>query len=468
MVYLRSEAFNDNNLQPLGSSAAPTRGTSPVPSLRQPSSKAEEDADMQQALAASQQGQSSVTYNDANFRPATKSHYDPSNWAMTTTTSAIDSHQSNEIIPDLEPHERQNQAGEPRFVKQLTSGDYLPNLLTIAHSIPLARRALLLPHKEYSSYGSDSEWWKGHAIRLPRIVSTVDGAPMEPANSEKDEVVAEMQRLMALLDASSRSYGSAEFLASLISSAAIKSLLPDYSTTALDRSLQIWEDAASAADTEHSAESAVFHSLIGTTSPEGMGTPDLWSLPLCVNTDAEPTVNLAEVMDNTLWDMDADEEAFCDNFMERCADVLPMRLTQADSSKETLNVIIPATLYVDKYLKENVDATRDIRKQMAQSKKKMEKIETVQFKLRNFKQPQRASFLDTASLLKHSINYFSGETRKTLLEEREAAGAGGEIDIPPPPEHHSVIAEQLSAVYREVEAKLEGWSSKHQLSSVKH
>ena len=98
----------------MGSSAAPTRGTSPVPSLRQPSSKAEEDADMQQALAASQQGQGGVTYNAANFRPATKNHYDPANWAMTTTTSAIDSHQSNEIIPDLEPHERQNQAGEPR------------------------------------------------------------------------------------------------------------------------------------------------------------------------------------------------------------------------------------------------------------------------------------------------------------------------------------------------------------------
>lgn len=429
-----------------------------MPSLRQPSTRADEDADIQRALAASQSDQ---TGSNANFRPATQGYYDPSRWSM-ATVSGVDSQQASEIIPDLEPHERQNATGHPRFLKQLPSGDYLPNLLTIAHSIPMARRALLAPYKSYSSYGSDSDWWKGHSIRLPRIVSTVDGAPMEPATTERDEMIAEMQRLMALLDESSRSYGSAESLVRLASSFAVNRS-DVTSESMLDRVLQVWEAAAKNAAPEHAAESGVFHSLIGTTSAEGTTTPNLWSLPLSVNTDSEPAVNLAEVMDNTLWDMDTDDETLCDNFMERCAPVLPMRLSQSDSSKERLSVIVPSAFYVDKYLKENVDATRDIRKQMAQCKKKIDKIEGVQYKLKNSKHPHKAVYLDATQLLKHAADYFSGDSRKALLQNRENAGAGGDIDIAPQLEEHREIAEQLSALSKEIEAKLQGQSVRARL-----
>jgi hypothetical protein len=407
---------------------------------------------LQEAIAASQQVQSGRVSPSSNFKPATRGHYDPANWSM-ATISGIDSQQASEIIPDLEPHDRKNQPGEPRFLKQLPCSDYLPNLLTIAHSIPMARRALLTRAKSYSSYGSDSEWWKGHSIRLPRIVSTVDGAPMEPATTERDEIVAEMQRLMALLDESSRSYGSADALVRLSQPSS------SISGTLLDKVLQSWEDASVHHVPEESSnnEAFVFHSLIGTTSPDGLNSPDMWLLPLSVTIGSEaPPVDLVQVMDDTLWDTDVDDAAFCDNFMEHCASVLPMHLTQTNSAKDTLSVIVPPVLYVDKYLKENVDATRHVRKHMAQSKRKIEKIESVQFRLKNYNHAQKG-YLDTSLLMKHAVNYFSGESRNTLIEEREGAGAGGDMDdIPLPSEHHQVISEQLKAVCNEIESKLQG------------
>lgn len=438
-------------MRPLGQSAAPTRGNSPANSFRQPTNKDDEDADLQKAIAASQ-GQTGVTLPNTNFRPATENHYDPGRWSMTIA----DEQQASEIIPDLEPHERKNEPGEPRFLKQLPSGDYLPNLLTIAHSIPFARKALLAPQKSYSSYGSDSDWWKGHGIRLPKIVSTVSGAPMEPVTTSQDEMIAEMQRLMALLDESSRSYGSADTLVRLAE---------NNSGCILDRVLEKWENASLSAMDEYYNDDKffVFHSLIGTTNPEGMNTPDLFSLPLFVKSGpGNASVDLASIMDDTLWDTDVDDVNFYDNFIDHCAQVLPIRLTQNDTSKETLNVIIPQAFYVDKYLKQNADATREVRKQIAHGKKKIEKIEEAEFKLKNYRHAQKGN-LDTSSMMKHAQDYFSGESRKNLIEEREGAGAGGDTDIPPSPEHHSVIAEQLHAVCVEIDSKLKG---KHQHFAV--
>jgi hypothetical protein len=386
--------------------------------------------------------------SDTNFKPATENHYDPSKWSM-TTLAGIEYQQTSEIIPDLEPHERKNEDGEPRFLKQLPSGDYLPSLLTIAHSIPMARKALLSPQKTYSSYGSDSEWWKGHGIRLPKIVSTVSGAPLEPATTNQDEILAEMQRLMALLDESLRSYGSAETLVRLAGT--------DGGCT-LDKVLQMWEKSYLDAMEEYPNfdKFFVFHSLMGTTNPEGMDTKDLFSLPLFVNAGPDASsIDLAAIMDDALWDTEGDDPALYNNYIDYCAQVLPIRLTQNDSSKETLNVVIPAYFYVDKYLKENADLTKDVRKQMAQTKKKIEKIQIAQFTLNNYQHSQKGN-LNTIQLMKHAQNYFSGETRKTLLEEREGAGAGGDTDIPLPLEHHSKIAEQLEAVCEAVEFKLKG------------
>lgn len=410
-------------------------------------------ANSRQDLAYGHQDMGIVNKSGPSFGPATKDDYDPSKWAMMAPRNQ-ESHQASEIIPDLEPLDRQNQPGEPRFIKYLTSGDYLPSLLTICHAIPLARSLLLAPHNVRTSYGQDTDWWRGHTIRLPRIVSTVDLSLAEPAPKDNDEVIAEMQRLMALLDTSSRSYGSADALARAIASQDFDiNTAPD---TLLDKTLMAWELTSKNPTPDQQSRAGLFHSIIGTNSPEGLNTPNMWSLPLPVDAGAGQTVTLAEVMDAALWDTDPDESAFCDNYMERCADVLPIRVTQSDVSRQTLGIVVPPSFYVDKYLFENVESTRSVRKEMAQSKRNVEKIDAIQDKLKNLKHPQQSANVNASGLMEYVIGHFSGENQRVLLAERELSGADASFVLPVHPEGHNLIAERLTAVCRSIDSKLEG------------
>ena len=57
------------------------------------------------------------------------------------------------------------------------------------------------------SYGYDSEWWTGKSIELP----TLSGED----SPDEQTVDRELQRLMAFLDKTDRSYGSADALANM-------------------------------------------------------------------------------------------------------------------------------------------------------------------------------------------------------------------------------------------------------------
>ena len=115
---------------------------------------------------------------------------------------------TSEIVPDAEPEQREHVSGEPRLIKYLPTGDYTPNLFTICQAINGAREALLMRSRVQMSYGQDAEWWRGHAIALSKIVNVDDGAPAQPEADRQDELLAEVQRLIAFLSASTRSYAA--------------------------------------------------------------------------------------------------------------------------------------------------------------------------------------------------------------------------------------------------------------------
>ncbi|PSK56710.1 hypothetical protein B9Z65_6334 [Elsinoe australis] len=464
-------AFNESNLRPLGSSAAPTRGSSPVPSLQQPKSKAEEDDELEKALANSRQdlgyaGQESGVVSAAgrvqsHFKPATQSQYDPSQWSM-VPTSATNVHEAREIIPDVEPSARRNDGYEPRFLKHTASGDYLPALLTIAHSIPLAREVLLMRSCPQSNYGQDADWWRGHAIKLPQIVSTDTGAPIHTANADEQAMVSEMQRLIAFLDSSDRSYASTETLSKLAED--LSRRVEMVTDTSLDRTLCGWEVACATLAAEDQQEipglDQLFHSIVGTSSPEGVRTPHMWTLPLATP-DRPPSgeLTLADVMDQTLWDMDPDEDNFCDTYMERCADILPMRIVEDNPGQNKLNLVIPASMYVDKYLKENIEPTREVRKSMARAKRRIAQLESLQHELANVRHPTKDENLGALDIVKATRDYFTGASRDAVLAENESRGIDLPADSLALPEQeqaaHTVMAEKLATLWESITAKIQ-------------
>lgn len=445
------KAFNDSsNLHPLG---APTRGSTPVPPFRQPATLDEEDAEMQQAIANSQHdatfGQqetgvvrSSVKPSLSTFGPATRDNYDATKWALTLP--------GQEIMPDPEPLDRAYKHGEPRFLKPLVSQSYLPNLLTILHSIPLARSALLLPEYTRPSYGQDSDWWKGHSIRLPRIVSTVDLSAAEPATSQSDEMIAEMQRLMALLDASLRAYGSVDALLRLDAVNNVTSELP--TETHMEKVLHAWESSVKASAPDQSTRAEIFRSVMGTNDPDGIATPYMRAVPLPCDADNEDgSVTLVEALNTLLWD--TDEPEGYDNYIEQPAEVLTMHISR--KGQEKTGLIIPPSFYIDQYLKEHIDATKSLRKSISDAKHRLSKLQAVQEKLQTMKRPG-GSQVNADLVLNHVVAHFSGENQRALLEERIQSGAGADLNLPSPSLEHQDLATRLGRVHADIKAKIDG------------
>ena len=89
-----------------------------------------------------------------------------------------------------------------------------------------------------------------------------------------------------------------------------------------------------------------------------------------------------------------------DNYIERPADVLVMRIHQASSNLGSqLRLEVPGEFYVDKYLKENIEATRATRAKMAEGKKRIAKIEEIERKLKTWKHPKKNEQMDASALL---------------------------------------------------------------------
>ncbi len=454
---------NDQYLRPLASSAAATRPNSPAPSTRSnihPSSKQEEDEDLARAMAMSQghdfQGQQEsgvVGPGGAQvFGPAERSHYEKKEWAMVHVGPVAN--ETSEIVPDAPLSDRIS-LGEPRMLKPLPGGDYTPNLLTICAAIDGVREMLLMREHVQEHYGQDAEWWRGHAISMPKIVHVDDGTPAEPEKDDQDEILAEVQRLMAYMSKGDRAYMSAQ---ALTQTNAIKKSSPatTESRTLLELFLQSWAVAGASKSDDAEGVTSLFSTTVGTNAPEGMKTPDMSLIDIRVTIEHDGKGDLFELLDGLLWDTDANSSSMSDNFIERPAEVLVIRAHPwSPMVSKQLRVEAPAAFYVDKYLKENIEATRATRMEMAKGKKRIAKIEQIEKRLRTSKHPKKHNVqLDTADLLKHTLGHFSGQNRDELAKADKTNNTAAAQDAPEDPPHYAEITAKLEKVIASIDNKL--------------
>jgi hypothetical protein len=414
--------MGDNSLHPLGgTSTAPTRVPSPAMNMGVPANRDDEDAQLAQALAASRGGdfqqESGVLHADGTsqqtYGPANKdqSAHDRQ-WGMVLSSTQG---ASSEIVPDVErPEERKNAEGEPRFLKTLPSGDYLPNFLTIAHSIPAVREALLMRDYTMVQYGTDAEWWRGNSIALPKIVHTENGAPADAEIDRFDAFISETQRLMAALDASQRSYASVNALTKT------ELLLSGGNVSLTENFIEKLCNAADARTDNYDALTSLFKTRIGTTNPAGVHTPHATVLPLDVKTLGEDKVQLMEVLDSLLWDTDTQEYETKDNFIAHAGEIIVMHAKQTDLSAQKLQLEIPSTLFIDKYLEKNVQISRPARLQIAREKERVAKIDEIEKKLTKWQMPGQQ--IDARAMLQHTLGHFSG---KNMADANNADGEDG-------------------------------------------
>ncbi|KAI0471600.1 hypothetical protein GGR56DRAFT_654778 [Xylariaceae sp. FL0804] len=232
-------------------SAAPTRPPSRTDNrspLGAPTNAAQEDEDLRRALAESAVAsglppqETGVVDTEPNkyFGPANRTQYDNEQWAMIPTKAA------EEVLqPEPAPSNRTRPSGAPAFLRQ-TRQHRLGALVSIYHKIPLARNILLACGGEARNYGHDSKWWKGSSILTQESMAALSRGEEIWGDAARPNFAHELQRLLAFLEMTNRSYGSVDSLAS---------------TPAMDSSSVTWPS-----DTENA-----FFMAIKNTSDE---TPD--------------------------------------------------------------------------------------------------------------------------------------------------------------------------------------------------
>ncbi|TAQ86641.1 hypothetical protein B7494_g5012 [Chlorociboria aeruginascens] len=311
----------------------------------------DQDPELHAAIAASRVDQglppqeSGVTGTDrVYFGPAERGQYEEGKWDMVplARTSA------QEIVLDPEPEQRKRQSGSPAFLKP-SAEHRLGAILTIYHEIPLAREIFLDRLDTIPDYGSDKEWWTGAQIELPTTTHQGDVV----IQREDSKLSQEVQRLMAFLDKTDRSYGSADALARL----------------PLIRELYFGRDVSDLESAFFSAYESIleghgqFRKLfsIGVASEVDQDTDKKPFAILDLNLPRKDSIEhetLYDIADDTLWIPPAPLELEYSAYLSHIANVIAFRLTGNDSSK---SIDIPIIWYPDRYLKSGREAALDMR-----------------------------------------------------------------------------------------------------------
>ena len=312
--------------------------------------------------------------NGVHFGPATQENYNK-NWPL-----VLASPQEARSHPDAEDRKRED--GAPAFLKPSADDNRLASILTIYHEIPLAREIFLRRADLLPDYGHDPEWWAGKAIgRTREARRLISGAQSDIVMSrEGKEVFNELQRLMAFLDKTERSYGSAEPLANLTF------VKKAQSNDIEGKFFEAWKYA----QRNNPAITSIFSEAVQPTGDalaedEETDAKDFAILDLRLPNvnDSDEYATIYDLTDRLLWDqsgLDIGTSAY----LTRVADVVGFRLVGDEFSR---SVSIPELWFPDRYLEAGREAALHMRRQKAEIRESMMRLYNLESMLTYFTLP---------------------------------------------------------------------------------
>ena len=390
---------------------------------------------MSQTLPGQEMGVTDAT--GTHFGPATEAYYDNEKWAMTAARS-----HAQEILHNPDPPFRKREPGAPAFLKPSPAGHYIPSLVTILHSIPIAREALLARDCTLSDYGTGEEWWDGVPIETPRVV-TIDDLSND---TEKWDVVFECQRLMAFLDRTERAYGSTDVLANTEGIRGNQGVEPEGGF------LDTWS-----ANVGQIAPQLDLHDIFRWNASIDGDDRTFYTLELPLNDELlDCGLTLYDALDDALWagyNATDPEEIF----LQKIGEVLVIRTYRASEEGSGLGIKIPATWFADRYLKYSVAATKEMRLKKDSILRDIKNIETTQAKLNSFQHTSQTSKLvDSAKLLSIAKSHFEASSKNSLTNGTAKSGDLIDVGSESSAISYSKVAEELQAVAERVSQKLKG------------
>lgn len=289
--------------------------------------------------------ESGVTTNGVHFGPATQSQYEEKNWGMVPVGRTT----AQEIMLDPEPADRKREPDTPAFLKPSIANHRLGALITIYHEIPMTRNIFLNNIDVLQNYGDSPEWWAGTAIEIPRLVA--DDEPLYP------EVDRELQRLMAFLDGTDRSYGSIEPLVNL----------PDVQqamrleSTAEPAVMRAWSSIFE--ENNSRMVQQVFSEGVGSDQEDMLNQPTKFAiLELDLPEKGSSLETLYDIADEVLWPNLNPDNVNNSPYLSHIGEVIVFRVKDAPVG-EYQSVKVPAVWYPDRYLKPGREAALQMRLQ---------------------------------------------------------------------------------------------------------
>lgn len=362
----------------------------------------------------------------------------------------------NEFVPDQSAQERRRRPGEPAFFKPLPNDNFLPSLITVLHSIPQGREALLSADDLLDDYGQNRRWWEGDSVETTRI-SILDENGVD---SNRFDVLHETQRLMAFLDKTERSYGSVGDLTKLqaFRDAAFRRAGADQS---FNHFLAAWQTASLEAQTEYEYD-RLFGMHVGRVGDVEPDAIHCVSIP-ATDLPTEPSATLYDALDNHFW-----QGQFPDAFIFKIAPIVVMHVSQPNSSlrplpgqvTQTVRLQIPAILYADRYMHEHQKRIRAVYRKMQELQGlvdlRQKKIETIT----KFQYVESEKTGNAQALLEWSISHL--ERRSTemrpddMSQENRPIPEDGSLSIGTGAPSALHVLERLRAVNTHLRIVVEG------------
>ena len=394
------------------SSSAPTR----------PPSRASHGADTgsQETGLVGGSGDGGVT--SKYFGPPTKPYYPESQWALTAVGAAVSSVAP--VYPDAEPVDRTRAPadGEPAFVKPDPSLELAPALLTIIGQVPMVLQYFLRFGTIADKYGGDTTWWKGSVIKSPL---TIDLDSPDPEADHQwyisGEAMHEMHRIAAFFLTSRRAYYTdpifklfQEFKDHQRLSSETRG---DVAQTMVSSFAETWISAAQyLANKNDPADLFASHVVDLDSDGKRRVIPFYeWSLSLPVRFGGSK-VSLYDAMDETLWELDIEGDSAASYWLDRTPHILILNVANKNFGANSLDGMeVPLTLHIDRYLKENVAATKEMRRKTQALRETHELIYSKIKRLGTFK--SRNANTDNVEVLFNSSVKFLQDSQAEITEE---------------------------------------------------
>lgn len=322
----------------------------------------DQDPELTKALALSAQEAGLAPQETNNnspaihFGPATREFYDSNQWSLVP----IGRTSPTEPTSEPEPADRQREPGAPAFLKPSNQNHHLGALISIYHEIPMIRNIFLNTTDVLDTYVNDEKWWIG---------KPVERNEMETDQKNSLEINLELQRLMAFLDDTKRSYGSVEALASLPSVLAFSKNIDgtDKDCALLEAWRQIFQDCSP--ETVNKIYSA------GVASEEAEYDEKKFAI-LELYLPGHPFYeNLYDICDECLWPDFRPINLPMSPYLSHIAEVITFKIEASNSPK---NIEYPAVWYPDRYLKSSREASLEMRMKKYETKEKIDNISKIE------------------------------------------------------------------------------------------